>query len=235
MRENDTVTVVVSTGAPKVEVPDVTEKSEESARKNLEEKGFKVTVVPSESSDAEPGTVLDQDPKGGTKAEPESEVKITVARQKTQNVPPVIGKSYDEAVAQLNGVGFKNVSRSDVDSDKPAGEVIDQNPAPDGKKPLDTPIILKVSKGPTQPATKPIPEVRFKTVGEAKQLLAAQGFTQIQFASGGPTDDNARVISIDPAPGTQADPATTVVTLTTGGGNGNGNGNIFGGPSGSQD
>jgi serine/threonine-protein kinase len=235
MRENETVTVVVSTGAPKVEVPDVTEKSEENARKNLEDKGFKVTVVATESSTAEPGTVLDQDPKGGTKAEPESEVKITVARQATQNVPDVRTKQYDAAVAQLNGVGFKNVSRSDVDSDKPAGEVIDQTPAPDGKKPLDTQIVLKVSKGPTQPATKPIPEVRFKTVGEAKQLLAAQGFTQIQFTPGSATDDNARVISIDPAPGTQADPANTVITLTTMGGNGNGNGNIFGGPSGSQD
>ncbi|MFF0287646.1 Stk1 family PASTA domain-containing Ser/Thr kinase [Streptomyces sp. NPDC005262] len=234
MQENETVTVVVSTGAPKVEVPDVTEKSEENARKYLEEKGFTVTVVASESSDAQPGTVLDQDPKGGTKAEPESEVKITVARQATQNVPDVTGQQYDAAVAQLNGVGFKNVSRSDVDSDKPAGEVIDMTPAPDGKKPLDTQIVLKVSKGPTQPATVPVPEVRFKTVGEAKQLLAAQGFTQIQFAPGSATDDNARVISTDPAPGTQADPATTVVTLTTGGGNGNGNGNIFGGPSGSQ-
>ncbi|MFD3494862.1 Stk1 family PASTA domain-containing Ser/Thr kinase [Streptomyces sp. NPDC058690] len=236
MRENETVTVVVSSGAPKVEVPDVTEKSEESARKNLEDKGFTVRVVASESADAEPGTVLDQDPKGGTKAEPESEVKITVARQKTQNVPDVTGQQYDAAVAQLNGVGFEKVSRTDVDSEKPAGEVIEQTPAPsDGKKPLDTQIVLTVSKGPAQPATKPIPEIRLKTVGEAKQLLAAQGFTQIQFADGSATDDNARVISSDPVPGTQADPATTVVTLTTGGGNGNGNGNIFGGPSGSRD
>lgn len=235
MRENETVTVVVSSGAPKVEVPDVTEKSEENARKNLEDKGFTVRVVASESSDAQPGTVLDQDPKGGTKAEPESEVKITVARQATQNVPPVIGQQFDAAKAQLNQVGFENVSRNDVDSPEPAGQVIDQTPKPDGKKPLDTQIVLKVSKGPAQPATKPIPEIRFKTVGEAKQLLAAQGFTQIQFADGSATDDNARVISSDPAPGTQADPATTVVTLTTGGGNGNGNGNIFGGPSGSRD
>ncbi|MFD4228409.1 Stk1 family PASTA domain-containing Ser/Thr kinase [Streptomyces sp. NPDC058545] len=236
MRENETVTVVVSTGAPKVEVPDVTNQSEDEARKTLEEKGFTVSVVASESADAEPDTVIDQKPKGGAKAERESEVKITVAREKTQNIPPVIGKSYDEAVAQLNGVGFQNVSQTPVDSEKPAGEVIDQTPSPtDGKKPLDTQIVLKVSKGPAQPATKPIPEIRFKTVGEAKQLLAAQGFTQIQFTAGSATDDNARVISSDPVPGTQADPATTVVTLTTGGGNGNGNGNIFGGPSGSQD
>lgn len=88
MRENETVTVVVSTGAPKVEVPDVTNQSEDEARKTLEEKGFTVSVVASESADAEPDTVIDQKPKGGAKAERESEVKITVARQKTQNIPP---------------------------------------------------------------------------------------------------------------------------------------------------
>jgi serine/threonine-protein kinase len=226
---------VVSTGAPKVEVPDVTEKSEENARKILEEKNFSVKVVTTESSTAEPGTVLDQNPKGGAKAEQESEVKITVARQSTQDVPDVRGKQYDAAVAQLNGVGFQKVSRTDVDSDKPAGEVIDQTPAPDaGKQPLDTQIVLTVSKGPTQPATVPVPEVRGSTVAQAKQALAAQGFTQIQFAQDSSKDDKALVANIDPQPGTQVDPATTVITLTTVGGKGNGDGNIFGGPSGSQ-
>ncbi|MCX4534019.1 Stk1 family PASTA domain-containing Ser/Thr kinase [Streptomyces sp. NBC_00841] len=235
MAENETVKVVVSTGAPKVEVPDVTEKSEENARKILEEKGFSVKVVTTESSTADPGTVLAQIPKGNTKAERESEVKITVARQATQDVPDVRTKQYDAAVAQLNGVGFQKVSRTDVDSDKPAGEVIDQTPAPDaGKQPLDTQIVLTVSKGPTQPATVPVPEVRGSTVAQAKQALAAQGFTQIQFAQNSSDDDNARVANIDPQPGTQADPATTVITLTTVGGKGNGDGNIFGGPSGSQ-
>jgi serine/threonine-protein kinase len=146
----------------------------------------------------------------------------------------VISKQYDAAVAQLNGVGFQKVSRTDVDSDKPAGEVIDQSVS--GKQPLDTQIVLTVSKGPTQPATVPIPEVRGSTVAQAKQALAAQGFTQIQFAEGSSRDDNATVVKIDPQPNTQADPASTVITLTAvgGNGNGNGNGNIFGGPSGSN-
>ncbi|MEV0491013.1 Stk1 family PASTA domain-containing Ser/Thr kinase [Streptomyces atratus] len=233
MAENETVKVVVSTGAPKVEVPDVTEKSEENARKILEDKGFSVKVVTTESSTAEPDTVLEQSPKGNTKAERESEVTITVAKQATQDLPNVIGRSYQDAVAQLNGNGFQKVSRTDRDSDKPAGEVIDQTPT-GGKQPLDTQIVLTVSKGPTQPATVPVPEVRGSTVAQAKQALAAQGFTQIQFAQGSSQDDNAKVAFIDPQPGTQADPAATVITLTTVGGKGGGDGNIFGGPSGSQ-
>ncbi|WP_328888060.1 Stk1 family PASTA domain-containing Ser/Thr kinase [Streptomyces sp. NBC_00316] len=231
MAENETVTVVVSTGAPKVEVPDVTEKSEENARKLLEDKGFTVTVVTAESSTAEPDTVLDQNPKGGAKAERESEVKITVAKQATKDLPSQIGRSYDDALAQLNALGFTNVSKTEVEDTRPANQVINQTP-PGGKQPLDTQIVLTVSKGPAQPTTKPIPDVRGRTVGEAKQLLAAQGFTQIQFTPGTPQDDNARVANIDPGPNTQADPATTVITLTTV--DKNGGGNFFGGPTGSR-
>nr|WSW68120.1 Stk1 family PASTA domain-containing Ser/Thr kinase [Streptomyces sp. NBC_00995] len=223
VEENDTITVFVSSGAPKVEVPDVTEKSEESARKSLEEKGFTVTVNSVESSDADPGTVLDQTPKGNSKAEKNSEVKLSVATEKLITVPSVTGRTWDQAVAQLTQLGFTNIGKSEVDNEKPAGEVVEQNPAANEKVGKGTSIILKVSKGPTQPPTVAVPEVRTKKVAEAKQLLAQAGFTQIQFAPNSPQDDNATVINIDPQPNTQADPATTVITLTTiGGGNGNG-------------
>ncbi|MFF1837111.1 Stk1 family PASTA domain-containing Ser/Thr kinase [Streptomyces sp. NPDC058231] len=226
MEQNETVTVVVSTGAPKVEVPDVTNQSEDDARKTLEDKGFSVQVVQSESSDAEPGTVLDQNPKGGAKAERESEVKITVAKQATQDVPDVIGKQYDAAVAQLNGVGFQNVSKTEAESDKPAGEVIAQNPEP-SKKPKDTQIVLTVSKGPAQPEQVPVPAVQGQKLGDAKTAILAAGL-QIG-AINGPQDDQARVLQVQPQAG-QSVAKNTPITLTTVAGGGN----IFGGPSGSR-
>ncbi|WP_328895081.1 Stk1 family PASTA domain-containing Ser/Thr kinase [Streptomyces sp. NBC_00236] len=231
VEENDTITVFVSSGAPKVEVPDVTEKSQESARKQLEEKGFTVTVNSVESSDADPGTVLDQTPKGNSKAEKNSEVKLTVATEKLIAVPPVTGRSWDQAVAQLTQLGFTNIGKSEVDNEKPAGEVVEQNPAADEKVGKNTSIILKVSKGPTQPATVAVPQVLGKPVSQAKAELAQAGFTNIQFAEGSSGDDNAFVTGSDPQPGTQADPAATTITLTTmgGGGGGNGNGLLGGG------
>ncbi|MFE9855028.1 Stk1 family PASTA domain-containing Ser/Thr kinase [Streptomyces sp. NPDC005780] len=231
VEENDTITVFVSSGAPKIEVPDVTEKSEESARKQLEEKGFTVTVTSVESSDADPGTVLEQTPKGNSRAEKNSEVKLSVATEKLISVPSVTGRTWDQAVAQLTQLGFTNIGKSEVDNEKPAGEVVEQNPVADEKVGKDTSIILKVSKGPPQPATVPVPEVRGGKVADAKAKLAQSGFTQIQFAPGSSQDDNAVVVNIDPQPNTQADPATTVITLTTmgGGGGGNGNGLLGGG------
>ncbi|MGW0666588.1 Stk1 family PASTA domain-containing Ser/Thr kinase [Streptomyces sp. NPDC002746] len=228
--ENDTVTVFVSTGAPKVSVPDVTEKSQESARKLLEDQGFTVNVKSVESADDQPGTVLDQSPKGNAKAEKNSEVEISVATEKLIPVPPVTDRSYDAALDQLTQLGFTNVGKSEVDNpDKAAGTVVGQTPEANEKVGKDTAIILKVSKGPPEPTTKPVPEVRGKKVSEAKQMLNDAGFTNIQFAEGSSDDDNAFVANLDPQPNTQADPATTTITLTTmgGGGNGDGNGNGF--------
>ncbi|MDP5313228.1 Stk1 family PASTA domain-containing Ser/Thr kinase [Streptomyces poriferorum] len=229
VEENDTITVFVSSGAPKVEVPDVTEKSKDNARQILEEKGFTVTVNSVESSAADAGTVLDQTPKGNSKAEKNSEVKLSVATEKLITVPSVTGRTWDQAVAQLTQLTFTNIGKSEVDSDKPAGEVVEQNPVANEKVGKDTSIILKVSKGPPQPATVPVPDVRMKPVSQAKQELAAAGFTNIQFAEGNSGDDNAIVTGSDPQPNTQADPAATTITLTTMGGNGNGNGLLGGG------
>ncbi|MEU6015459.1 Stk1 family PASTA domain-containing Ser/Thr kinase [Streptomyces sp. NPDC047515] len=227
MAEKETVTVVMSTGAPKVEVPDVVEKTEETARKKLEDKGFTVNVTAVESAEMTAGTVVKQDPDGGTKAEKNSEVTITVAKQATQPVPNVAERDYDAAVAQLNGVGFKNVSRTDVDSEKPAGQVISQNPPADSMQPLTAQIVLTVSKGPQQPEKATVPDLQGRTLAEAKGLLAQAGLQlgQVQ----GPGDDNARVIAFQPGANEQVDKNSAVTVQTMQGG---GDGNIFGGPSG---
>ncbi|MEU9617472.1 MULTISPECIES: Stk1 family PASTA domain-containing Ser/Thr kinase [unclassified Streptomyces] len=230
MAEKETVTVVVSTGAPKIEVPDVTEKSEENARKYLEEKGFTVNITTVESGKPA-GTVITQAPEGGTKAEKNSEVTITVAKQATQKVPNVVDRDYDAAVAQLNALGFKNVSRTDVDSDKPANQVTSQTPQPDSAQPLTAQIVLTVSKGPQQPEQTKVPDLQGKTLAEAKSLLAGAGLQlgQVQ----GPNDDNAKVITHQPGANQQVDKNSAVNVWTMPGGGG-GDGNIFGGPSGSR-
>lgn len=242
MAKGETVSVIVSEGAAKIEVPSVVEQSEKTARQNLENKGFTVKVDYKES-DKQPGEVLDQTPPGGTKAEKGTEVTLTVSKQAEQDVPPVTGQPFDAAKAQLETLGF-TVKREDVDSDQPAGTVVEQNPQ-GGKAPKGSEVTLKVSKGQQQPQQVPVPEVRLQQLGQVKQTLAASGFTNVQVAQGCPADDAAIVANSDPQPGTPVDPATTTVTLTTvgcqgGGGNGNGgndnngdnDGGFFGGPSG---
>ncbi|WP_097881996.1 Stk1 family PASTA domain-containing Ser/Thr kinase [Streptomyces sp. st140] len=227
MDKDGTVTVVVSSGAPKVEVPNVLEKSEDGAREVLEGDGFSVNVTTAESDEPE-GTVIKQNPKGGQKADEESEVTITIAKKTTDPMPDVRTRQYDAAVAQLNQLGFTNVSRTDVDSDKPAGEVIEQTPAGPSNQAKDVQIVLKVSKGPAQPEKVQIPgDLGGKSYQDAKGQLEGLGFV-VQLAQGSVDKPDARVITSNPAPNTEADKGSTVTLITIEGGGGG----LFGGPGG---
>ncbi|MFB7368211.1 PASTA domain-containing protein, partial [Streptomyces hydrogenans] len=167
MEVDGTIQVWVSEGAPLVEVPDVQEQSLQRAKETLEGKGFKVKVE-EEESEEDPGTVLRQDPQNGTKAEKNSTVTLTVAKQKLTQLPPVTNRDVSLALQQLNGLGFTNVKQEEVDSDQPKGMVVEQTPAGPSNQPLTVEIVLKVSKGPAQaqiviPADivgKPLKEVR---------------------------------------------------------------------------
>ncbi|MFD5202953.1 Stk1 family PASTA domain-containing Ser/Thr kinase [Streptomyces sp. NPDC058375] len=227
MDKDGTVTVVVSTGAPTIEVPNVLEKSEDGAREELEKKGFTVNVTTAESEKTE-GTVIKQDPPGGDQAEDGAEITITVAMQTTDPMPDVRTRQYDAAVAQLNQLGFTNVSRADVDSDKPAGEVVEQTPAGPSKQAKDVQIVLKVSKGPAEPEQVQIPgDLGGKSYQDAKAQLEGLGFV-VALTPGSVDKPNAKVVTSNPAPNTQAEKGSTVNLVTIEGG-GPGGGGLFGG------
>jgi serine/threonine-protein kinase len=71
VEDGHTVTLVVSTGAPQVEVPDVVDKPAGEAIQILEEAGFKVNVYGTHD-----GTVHEQNPSGGETADEGSTVSI---------------------------------------------------------------------------------------------------------------------------------------------------------------
>ncbi|MEU3971693.1 Stk1 family PASTA domain-containing Ser/Thr kinase [Streptomyces bacillaris] len=232
MEKNGTVTVMVSSGAPKVEVPDVLEKSEDGARKALEDKGFSVNVTAVESDKTE-GTVIEQKPKGGSEAEDGSEVTITVAKKETLDLPDMRTRTFAAAEQQLRGIGFTNISRTDVDSEEPKDTVIEQTPQP-GKHAKDAQIVLKVSKGPAEPPEPEktqVPQIQGMKLGEAKAKLQEAGL-QVGNVQGS-QDDNAIVAVVQPGVGETVDKNSAVnIFATPGGGGDQGGGGIFGGPSG---
>ncbi|WP_444971170.1 Stk1 family PASTA domain-containing Ser/Thr kinase [Streptomyces sp. SAI-25] len=232
MEKNGTVTVMVSSGAPKIEVPDVLEKSEDGARKALEDKGFSVNVTAVESDKTE-GTVIEQKPKGGSEAEDGSEVTITVAKKETLDLPDMRTRTFAAAEQQLRGIGFTNISRTDVDSEQPKDTVIEQTPQP-GKHAKDAQIVLKVSKGPAEPPEPEktqVPQIQGMKLGEAKAKLQEAGL-QVGNVQGS-QDDNAIVAVVQPGVGETVDKNSAVnIFATPGGGGDQGGGGIFGGPSG---
>ncbi len=82
LEKGSTVTLFVSVGPEQVIVPSVTEKTEDTARDELETAGFTVTMedVPLVPGDPDDGRVIGQDPGGGTRAEKGSAVTIRVGR-----------------------------------------------------------------------------------------------------------------------------------------------------------
>jgi eukaryotic-like serine/threonine-protein kinase len=221
MEKGGTIQVVISEGAPKVEVPDVTEKSEDTARELLVRKGFRVDVKTAESSEEDPGTVIKQSPDGNSQAEAGTTVTITVARQARQDVPGVVGNDVSAARQQLQLLGF-DVAVEPVDSDQPKDQVVEQSPNNGSRAPKGSTVRLKVSKGPQQQTQ--VPNLFGQTLGNAKALLEQAGLKLGNID--GPDDDNALVVGQDPGFGTPAGPeqAVSVRTQNLGGNPGGGNG-----------
>ncbi|MGW4031946.1 Stk1 family PASTA domain-containing Ser/Thr kinase [Streptomyces sp. NPDC004838] len=225
--EGQTIEVVVSEGAPKIEVPDVTEKSEESAKEALTRKGFQVEVKTTESSDEDPGTVVSQNPPGNSQAEKKSTVTITVARQAQKNVPQVVGNQLAAAQQQLETLGFQ-VNPKFVDSDRPKDEVISQDPGGNSRAGEGTTVTLTVSKGPQQQQTQ-VPNLFGQTIEQATAILQQAGLQMGNID--GPDNDSARIVAQNPPAGSpaNANDQISVRTQDFGGGNGNNGGGNNGG------
>ncbi|WP_251094164.1 Stk1 family PASTA domain-containing Ser/Thr kinase [Streptomyces sp. Caat 7-52] len=239
--KGDTITLVVSSGAPKIQVPDVLGAQADQAESQLKAKGF-VVDRKFEVSDRTPGVVIKQDPEGGSTEEKGTTITLTVAKAEEKvAVPDVTGKSCDEAKAELQAKGLvpsPSCTETPVTDPAQDGKVQSTNPPAGQEVVKNTNVVINVGKVQQQ---SQVPNVVGQRVKDAKNLLQQAGFKNIQFAPNSPGDDNAFVTQQDPQANTPADPNTTTVTLTTvsfgGGDNGNGNNdnggpNLFGGVTG---
>lgn len=154
-----TVTLVLSSGAEDVNVPNVTRLDRATAEQTLTGRGFLVRVANRETTDFAAGIVIEQDPSGGTTAPRGSAVTLTVAVAPSNvSVPEVIGLDAGSAVAELEGAGLR-VTSDTADDDAPQGTVIDQEPGPGAGVAPGTRVVITVSNGPpgTTSAVPPPP------------------------------------------------------------------------------
>ncbi|MFC7880573.1 Stk1 family PASTA domain-containing Ser/Thr kinase [Streptomyces sp. NPDC057376] len=223
VQKKSSVELVVSTGAPKIAVPNVIDKNIDEAKQQLEDKGFVVETKQTESSQDE-GTVLSQDPDPGKELEKGSTVTLEVAKPvEKATVPDVTGRTCDEAKAQMENNGLEGECTDQPTNDpNQVDKVISTTPS-NGQQ-IDKGSKVTIFIGKAIEKTK-VPEVRGKTLAEARQILQENGFTNVQVQPGAPGDDNAMVVAMNPQPNTEVDdPGATPVVLTTIGGNGNGGG-----------
>ena len=210
LARGDIVVLKVSTGKPKVPVPDLIGKSRDDAIAMLVKAGLEPNPQPVPSDQAA-DTVVAQDPHAGVVVVAGSRVRINISKGPKQVVlPDVRGLFYDQASAQLQAAGF-GVKRNDVDSTEPANKVIDQLPVGNALVTQGTTVTLTVSKG---PPTVPVPDVTNLDLDTAKATLVQAGFkVKVVFTdTQDPTADN-HVAAQDPAGLIDAKPGSTV-TIT---------------------
>jgi eukaryotic-like serine/threonine-protein kinase len=206
--KGSTVTLTVSTGKPKVPVPDVVGQNIEAALTALAGAGLQPKIQRI-YSDKQQDTVTAQQPHAGDSVIKGTVVHINVSRgAKPVPVPDVTGQPYANAKGMLEGKGFR-VGRTDVQSDLPKGVVAAETPNAGTGVPAGTKITLSVSKG---PATTQVPDVTGMSQSAAESLLTGAGLTPSVVTD--PVADPAQdgiVQSTDPAPGSDAQSGEVVI------------------------
>jgi beta-lactam-binding protein with PASTA domain/predicted Ser/Thr protein kinase len=209
--KGNAVTIRVSTGRPKVAVPDVTGKTQSDAVATLTAAHLKVSVAYVYSSKTT-NTVVAQDPRPPDKVFWNTVVHVNVSKGIKQiTVPNVVNQPYASARSTLLAAGL-NVSKVMVDSNAPANTVVQQAPNAGSQVGSGTTITLSVSKG--EAATTPVPDVTNQDEPTAKALLTGSGFkvNEIQQQVNDPSEDGI-VLDQKPAGGTDAPNGSTVTII----------------------
>jgi eukaryotic-like serine/threonine-protein kinase len=141
------VTLIVSQGTDLAAVPDVIGVSQQIAENRVESAGF-IANVETQDSDEPEGTVIAQDPPGGTESEGGSEVTIVVSTGAgSVLVPDVEGLFRDGAIRLMQNAGL-NVVWQDEETTNPEddGRVLDQAPEPGQRVPEGTTVTLIIGE-----------------------------------------------------------------------------------------
>jgi eukaryotic-like serine/threonine-protein kinase len=206
--KGSTVTLTVSTGPPKVTVPDVKGEQWTVAQQTLVNAGLQPVKFSVGGNDA--GKVTATDPGAGESVPKGSKVRVNVESGPAMAaVPSVVGLSIQEATSRLNAAGFHAVTEY-VDSNAPANQVISQTPVSGTSAAKGTNVTVKVSNGPPQ-AT--VPSVVGYTSQQAVQALEAAGFVVVQQPVATDASQQNIVQSQNPAGGQSATKGSTVTIV----------------------
>lgn len=156
-----------------VAVENVTGRTKEEAQSALEAQGFFMFVIAEQKSDKPAGTVIEQDPAGGTQIAAGSTVNVIVAGDENKSytddnttngdlkaVPSVLGNLEKDAFNALTAAGFKVEKSYEYSDSVDAGKVISQSPnggtaasgskvtivISQGQKSVDVPSVLGMSE-----------------------------------------------------------------------------------------
>ena len=213
------VELTVSRGREKVQVPLLTGKDLEEAKRTLEALGFSVEAVEVEAEGWTEGTVVSQSIEGGRTAVKGETIKLEVAKGngtaavKAEPVPDLAGKTEDEARELAVEAGYALRPSYENSTQAPKGTVLRMEETPGEVLEPGAELHVVVSSG---PAMVQIPSgIRLEmTESQARQTLEAAGFQVVTSkARNYSSVRKGYVEAISPEEGETAEQGSTV-TLT---------------------
>jgi eukaryotic-like serine/threonine-protein kinase len=208
VEKGSTVTIVVSTGPRRVEVPRVVGLVFDEAVESLNALGLQVRRV-QVFSDRPVGRVDGQDPRAGTVVNEGTEIEVRVSKgQELIAVPDVLNQSESSARSELEGAGFTVEAVEAPSESTPAGLVFAQSPDPGAQVARGSAVQITVSTGPEQ-AT--VPGVLDEKQKRAEKILGDAGFeVDVQTVPVLDPEQDGVVIEQDPEEGAEVDAGSTV-------------------------
>jgi len=207
----ETVTLSVSTGIPKVEVPRLAGLPFNQAVTLLSERHLEAQRKDVFSDVRPPGEVVSQDPKPGEKVDEGTAIVVRVSKgQQSVKVPGVTGETLEAAQAELEGAGFV-VSVTTGFSDAQQGTVFAQSPDPGVDAAKGSTVQISVSQG-LETAT--VLNVVGLDSDTAQAQLGGAGFSvTIQAVDTSDPTQDLIVQGQSPSGGVQAQKGSTVTLL----------------------
>lgn len=205
-------------------VENVCGQTKEEAQQTLEAQGLYMFEVAQQKSDQPAGTVLEQDPTGGSQALEGSTVNVIVAGDQNVDytddnkdseeekvvVPSVKGYLEKDAVNALNNADLKVVKNYEYSDSVDAGKVVSQTPAGGSSVDSGTTVTIVVSQG--QKSVN-VPSVLGDTKDAASSKLTGEGLKVAVKEAYSDSVAAGKVISQSIASGKTV-PAGTTVTIT---------------------
>ncbi len=167
--EDSVVIISISTGPPRVPVPDVVGVSRQEAQAALKAAEFRTRVQRRYSDTVAEDEVISTDPAAGTRATQGSRVTLVVSRGvQPVAVPDVTGLDREGARQAIEGLGLRAVLSSRETDEEAAGEVLEQQPAPGSEVAEGAEVRVVVAEAPPE---VDVPDVVSLREDEARSQL----------------------------------------------------------------
>jgi len=134
------------------------------------------------------------------------------ARPQTEPVPDLVGATFASASSRLEAAGLE-LRRRLEHSDRPAGEVLDQSPAPGASAERGTTVVLTVSDGPDRLS---VPDLQGLSAGAAARAIREAGLELDLRAEHSP-EPKGTVLGQQPRAGASVEPGSAVTLRVSSG------------------